>query len=241
VVVGLFAFGAGGVAACSGPVGPSGEAVGEVAAEVDQQAGVGPLITCGGCAAPNTCCHCAVSPFFTCDLCVNEQTDGAHCGSCTNACGYLQHCDQGHCCGIIGTWCPAQGACEALQTDPLNCGACGHVCPGGESCVAGACKMPCSDDYVCVKNGLGICVGSPSYCQAEPCSGSCTFPEIGYGSHYCCGGQCTNTWYDPHNCTSCNYAAHCANGVVCCAALQNVAAFGTTCTQGADTWTGLCF
>lgn len=99
------------------------------------------------CVAGKTCsssaCVAVCEPQTTnCGgSCVNEQTDGSHCGGC-NACGLFGgNCNNGNCgggCATGTTQCSR--SCTNLQIDPTNCGSCGNNCGQAGLCVAGSCK-----------------------------------------------------------------------------------------------------
>jgi hypothetical protein len=96
---------------------------------------------------PGGVCQCGA--LTSCDaLCVDMQTDLAHCGSCASSCGQqnaVAACVSGGCqttCNPGFTDCDANPAngCEAnFANDNANCGACGAQCATGLTCTSGAC------------------------------------------------------------------------------------------------------
>jgi hypothetical protein len=86
------------------------------------------------------------------------------------------------------------GFCADVSADPYNCGACGRVCAAGDTCSGGACVAGAVSDIVL--NDVSICAVQG-------------LTE--------CGGFCTNTLNDSHNCgicgNSCPLGAYCEGGV----------------------------
>jgi hypothetical protein len=99
-----------------------------------------PCVGDGACPGALTCCA---------KVCVDTQTDPAHCSQCGMACSPLHavpSCVAGACkismCVVNFEDCDGNYAdgCEIYtQSDKLNCGSCGHVCPTGMKCTGGAC------------------------------------------------------------------------------------------------------
>ena len=84
-----------------------------------------------------------------CDgLCVNTNTNRAHCGGCGQVCTAAQTCVAGTCLGAatddIFRFCQpgtqlCNGECVDLLTRPDHCGGCGRVCAAPRACVVGLC------------------------------------------------------------------------------------------------------
>ncbi|TVR00067.1 MAG: hypothetical protein EA398_11690 [Deltaproteobacteria bacterium] len=143
-------------------------------------------------------------------VCVNTQTDSAHCGGCGNDCGDFLGCFEGECelCSVPN----ACNGCGILDGLPgATCGECGEwVCDGREAVVCddagfnacGACGIldgtpgtscgPCDDgELVCSGDGSALtCAGaSPSCAWTALSSGArhaCAISEA--GALYCWGG-----------------------------------------------------
>lgn len=72
------------------------------------------------------------------DICVNLQSDEAHCGSCNTACGQTQNCNAGQCeCDDQGLDL-CGGGCVNLDWDNDHCGSCNNAC-GNDECKQGEC------------------------------------------------------------------------------------------------------
>ncbi|MFO0617218.1 MAG: DUF4215 domain-containing protein [Polyangiaceae bacterium] len=133
------------------------------------------------CSAPSHCMngHCECTATTCGPLCVDLQTDQAHCGSCVNDCGSAP-CVNGNCnCGGQ-TFCPAMGGyCADLTTEFQNCGTCGHICMQNEQCDSGKCCLTGQ------KNCGGMCT-STNFDNANcgTCGHACT------GGLVCSGGNC---------------------------------------------------
>jgi hypothetical protein len=114
------------------------------------------------------------------DVCIDRQTDPAHCGSCEHACPPTASCIGGACA------CPNElevcgPSCVNTQTQPSHCGGCDIVCDDAQVCNAGTCSDGCDDLHECD----GACVDldtDPDHC------GGCNAP-CGMGST-CNAGSC---------------------------------------------------
>lgn len=76
-------------------------------------------------------------------VCVDTNSDEAHCGTCDKACATGERCVMGACeivCMSPTTKCGT--TCVNTNTDEKNCGACGNACGAGESCTSGSCIAP---------------------------------------------------------------------------------------------------
>jgi hypothetical protein len=119
-------------------------------------ANASPACTAGAC---GFACR---SGYASCSgACVDEQTDVAHCGSCTHGCSLanaVPGCTAGACaitsCTLGFSDCNhgAADGCEAnTTTDAANCGSCGHACTppanATATCAAGACDFTCNAGY----------------------------------------------------------------------------------------------
>lgn len=83
---------------------------------------------------------CFSYPWRECDgLCVNIETDAAHCGGCGVACEPGEECRAGSCSRCGGTLSLCGETCVDLQSDAANCGGCGALCQNWETCEAGRC------------------------------------------------------------------------------------------------------
>jgi hypothetical protein len=82
-----------------------------------------------------------VLPCETCGgtLCVDLETDVAHCGACGEGCSSGEQCVNGTCEGCPSSTEACGGGCVDLSTDSANCGGCGVVCGGGQACEQGVC------------------------------------------------------------------------------------------------------
>jgi hypothetical protein len=87
------------------------------------------------------------------DVCVDFQTDVAHCGGCSNTCPTGQLCQMGNCVSTCADpLLPCSMACVDPSIDPKNCGGCGVQCAPDHAvaaaCVAKACSYSqCLSDY----------------------------------------------------------------------------------------------
>jgi hypothetical protein len=123
----------------------------------------------------NTCETCGG------DLCVDLQSDAAHCGSCDNACPAGVACVAGECSCEAGAELCAD-ACVNTSSDPNHCGGCGQPCEAGEVCNAGACEGGCD---VGLEECGGACVDTQT---SNAHCGGCDSP-CGQGLS-CVAGQC---------------------------------------------------
>ncbi len=122
-------------------------------------------------------------------VCVNEQTDPNHCGSCTKVCpgpdagmGMAQ-CTTGTCSVVCDgtTTLDCSGTCFA-PTDPDHCGGCSTVCPGptngnGQATCSGAtptCGIACSSGYHVCNGACEPNTDDPSV-SGDPCILSSTY------------------------------------------------------------------
>ncbi len=83
-------------------------------------------------------CVCRLG-FERCgDLCVDLDSDPAHCGQCDQVCNN-EVCSDGNCSGSCAyTMCGVM--CAELHENPFNCGACGNACASNERCDDGECQ-----------------------------------------------------------------------------------------------------
>lgn len=89
---------------------------------------------------PGNTCACRAD-FVLCDgVCVDLETDPAHCGECNRDCGG-DPCGAGDCqpagCGAFPDRCG--DSCTDVMSDPLHCSECGRACDGDEMCIEGEC------------------------------------------------------------------------------------------------------
>src|SRR5205823_2212585 len=119
----------------------------------------------GGATRPACCDH----------LCVDENSDNAHCGGCNTSCG------QQPCCA---------GFCSDITNDLANCGMCGHACAGGNanwscmqsSCVVATCKTGFGDCNMMSNDGceanfasdVANCGGCGKGCAAQNATVACS-------------------------------------------------------------------
>lgn len=75
-------------------------------------------------------------------VCIDLQSDPAHCGSCDQACPEGATCVEGSC-SCDGATQSCSGECVDTQRDPQHCGACDAACAQDEFCVAGSCNSGC--------------------------------------------------------------------------------------------------
>jgi len=135
---------------------------------------------CGACGNDcrvygETCCG---------NYCADLKNDFDNCGSCGFHCPDPGPFEFGECIGGACHYACVEGAvtcngeCSVLDSDPNNCGACGNVCPGpNPHCSQGVCgscvgycpegwcggdgcggECPCPDGFICVGDGLNMCV-----------------------------------------------------------------------------------
>jgi len=133
-----------------------------------------------------TCC-----PVGNTEICVDTDSDEAHCGAC------------GHKCGIDQTCC--DGSCVNTISDYDNCGVCGNRCGSNEICYQGECVPPyngspgdpCPFDTVNTwanNCSMGLeCLGIPADGSAGTCpDGEPTecFRLLEEWNRDCVGGMC---------------------------------------------------
>lgn len=101
---------------------------------------------CGVANSGMTCtggtCGCTIAGETPCNgICVDEQSDSNHCGTCGTVCALPKTCNTGacSCAGAKPTFCAASTSCVNTTSDPKNCGACGHDCLGA-ACLGGYCQ-----------------------------------------------------------------------------------------------------
>ncbi len=122
-----------------------------------------------GCPPPTKLCG---------SVCVNEQIDPQHCGSCTNVCTTADAGDPGDA-GVITAVC--------------NAGSCAIECDGGLT----QCGLQCWDE----KNDPNHCGDCTTTCDGGLCNqGTCCPP-----GQSICSGACTDTTSDNSNCGSCGH------------------------------------
>jgi hypothetical protein len=182
-------------------------------------------------------CVCANNQTTCNGQCVDLQTSQNHCGSCGNACGALQACNNGQCgCDPSLTACSSLGGgsvCRDLKDSPQHCGACGTQCSSTQYCLDGSCT--CRPGFVSCNgpNGAAACVNpqnNPLACggcgtqcsgQTTRCSKGACVAQCAQGETQCIvqggGGtvrySCTNTQTDPRNCGICGNT--CDNNEIC--------------------------
>jgi hypothetical protein len=175
------------------------------------------------CPAGGTCQNgaCVCPPEATCGtLCVDKQTDPAHCGDCNTHCPTGATCVGGKCaCNAGATVC--NGDCVDTKTDPANCNGCGNTCATGYACQSGACiclGTSCNGACVDTKTDAAHCGSCTNVCAVgQHCqNGACACPA----TSKVCGGVCVDVTADPKNCGNCGIA--CPSGNVC----QNGACVG---------------
>ena len=176
---------------------------------------------------------CSPSQLVCNGVCVNAQTDNAHCGACGRACAAGQVCSLGACattCAPSLTACAGSGdsgvgaSCVDLANDRLHCGACGAACPAGNICVNRSCQVSCPAGQAqcggaCVDlrtsnahcGACGTACAPGTACAAGVCAVSC-----GAGLTQC-STACVNLQTDNAHCGAC--------GAVCPA--------GSACSRGA--------
>jgi hypothetical protein len=162
-------------------------------------------------------------------LCVDLQTDAAHCGQCKQACDHGQPCQAGQCVGSCNP------DCGDKQCGDDGCGGSCGACDAGKVCKQGACACP---------NGTSDCGGvcqqccSPADCPSAPCSeatcinGTCGLNPIAG----CCQNKSDCDDENPCTIDDCvgNVCQHnpaavgatCGDGQTCC---------GATCCGGGQT------
>ncbi|HEY0714770.1 MAG TPA: hypothetical protein VGF45_18965, partial [Polyangia bacterium] len=109
--------------------------------------------SCGGdlvCRAGSCVPRCPAGQI-TCDgMCVNPNTNPAHCGGCRIACGPNATCVNGRCGGggdeCKGNLTRCDGVCVNTKVNAQHCGDCGNVCSGLlRFCRNGVCSLPIID------------------------------------------------------------------------------------------------
>jgi hypothetical protein len=132
---------AGGAAANSGgTANASGGAPG--AGGVNQGGTGGGSCTCDvGEVCQNGACACLPDLTDCAGACVDLDSDGEHCGSCTTACPSSQLCSAGVCAdGCAADRVACGQSCVDLATSAEHCGECDNACTDGQTCNAGACS-----------------------------------------------------------------------------------------------------
>jgi hypothetical protein len=181
---------------------------------------------------------CNLSSVDGCEA--NLDTDPAHCGACTHACGSTNGfptCSSGAC-GITcaAGWADCDGAlvngCEVnILSDPANCNGCGNVCDatnGSPSCDAGSCAITCDVGYGNCDPQAGGCEANlttdPNNCNA--CGNACPTPANaapGCAGGTCGIGSCDTGWAD------CDALVDDGCEVNVAADVSNCGACGTVC------------
>jgi hypothetical protein len=101
-------------------------------------------------------------------VCVDPNSDPAHCGECDRPCEDGTLCQTGACVGgCADGHTPCAGACVDLGSHPLHCDACDAACDADELCVAASCRPYAPIDG----------------CDACPCADAC---GAGEGEAQCC-------------------------------------------------------
>lgn len=132
---------------------------------------VAPTIDTGNCAG------------VICDnVCVDTQSDPAHCGACDAACSSAEVCLFGACStgGCPGAFLECSQACVDPTSSDVHCGSCDVACPGDRTCVDSTCECAAP---------LEACGAVCTNTQDDPSNcGECGNP-CGVGS-LCEGGRC---------------------------------------------------
>lgn len=168
--------------------------------------------------------------------CTDTQSDPAHCGSCSTACGPGQVCDSGTCKAPV-TNCPApqvscNGVCADLTTT-AHCGTCEQACAAGQTCSAGSCTCPgaqmtCNGACVDTQTSVEHCGGC-----SKPCA---TGAACNAGTCGCAAGQqlckdvCVDLKQSDTNCGACGKT--CSTGQVCSSGVCLSGAGSDGCTGG---------
>jgi len=158
--------------------------------------------------------------------------DSKHCGSCTNACGANQICQNSMCkamCDPPTTKCTTDGgaSCVDLSSDQTHCGNCNTLCtvgdgggltPGPNNPEAG---IPMDGGF---DAGPGWKIGMPS-CAMSKCATICPMGFIACEDNIC---------YDPQN-----YHDRCGDCMTACAAMEWCTG-GKCCAVGMANCMGTC-
>jgi hypothetical protein len=183
-------------------------------------------------------------------MCVNLDTDTAHCGACDNACPSGQLCTNGKCAlNCVAPNLECSGACVNATLDPKNCGACGTACLGGANatglCVASKCLTACNAGYsdcngkpndgceLATSTDINNCGACGYACGSVPNAGStkCVAGECQAAT--CDGGfgDCNKTFSDGCEADLRADKANCGACGNACAATANV--MSTSCAASA--------
>jgi hypothetical protein len=131
------------------------------------------------------------------DGCETSLSTNQNCGSCGNACGPSESCQQGSCTDqCTGGTVDCGGVCVDTSTDPQNCGGCGAVCavangtPGCQNsiCVIASCNPGFADCTGGYPDGCETSLSTTQNCGS--CGNTCVAGET------CVGGQCSSTCAD---------------------------------------------
>lgn len=117
--------------------------------------------------------------------CTVTSVDPENCGTCGNACGDGEVCNDGQCdvaCGGGTTDC--DGSCVDTASNAAHCGACGNACDDGEVCASSECVALCGTGGLALCGG--ICVDMMN--DAQHCGGCAT---VCGATDSCVSGQCT--------------------------------------------------
>lgn len=184
-------------------------------------------------------------------VCVDLNSDEAHCGRCASPCPAAANarplCSAGRCtlvCARSFGDCNSTYAdgCEASLSVSPNCGTCGNLCIRFAACVSGTCT-PCGTGTIacgtaCVNTNTDV-----NNCGA--CGFVCPTPPSGLGAARCVAGRCyhSNTC-DPQR-ADCDrsaagdYEVNTDSNSSHCGACGNVCGTGTYCCNGACRSTSL--
>jgi hypothetical protein len=170
-------------------------------------------------------CDCDPGATACGDLCVNLQTDSAHCGSCNNSCDG-RPCDNGVCRKCDGGFHNCNGTCR--RNDDVNwcgdssddCKPCGSIAgaPSGSvpTCPGGTCGWACpAGTIVCGSASNPTCTPNTTTSNCGSCGNTCMAGESCENlSCTCPGGGRLNT---AENCKTCGVACNApANSVPKC-------------------------
>ena len=140
---------------------------------------------------------------------ISTKADPAHCGSCENACGGVEHgapvCRNSLCrAACDGAWMSCHnnpGVCDTdTDSDPAHCGSCDNACSGrvhaAPHCSAGTCDFHCSPGFAdCNQNEEDGCevdiFNDAQHCGS--CFGFCTETKCFQGSCTCAASTQTAT------------------------------------------------
>ena len=168
------------------------------------------------------------------ELCIDTQSDPAHCGGCDQACSTT--CIAGQCQNM--TLCGTEWV--NIKTDPDHCGFCNAPCDG-DLCINGGCgtQRLCGDEWIDVSSDTANCGDCEINCNTHENVSSAAACTLGICSYQCQAGWldceqeaagCETDGNGVENCGGCGVICDDTNGTPLC----ETGLCAISCNEGFD-------